>query len=972
MWLITGPFDGEEGAFTPKTKLLRTNTEHNLGRKGTPLIINNKKISGNHGSFHVGTFDASDPNSVPSLRFHGRKKQWRIKRGKAENHFSIGDEASLKDGDLVTVLSGGFDVKVEWRRVCCYSEDLAKDADLVAECTAIGINLVPQSSPEVTHYLTPELSATPSMAAALISSAHLVKPEWLHEVIRLAPALEATFSLPLVTKYRPVPGANLKEEWRAYGIWEPNEGRLHIFHDYRFLYVGEKARGVPLDVRQMLERGDGLVESFEVGSGVDKFRRAVSRGKAKEGKKLVLVGEERALEAAVGKEALQELVQEAKSFGLSFNSADTLVQTVLDANTTKLDSEGGTSKVLPEESSSSIEVEEKRPSPPPSPRPRRLLRRRAAASREASAAPDVTPEETSQPTAGGLRRRTVSRRNAPDDMVTGLDDPSSILDGISDLDFGVPDVDTPAPVAPVAPTPRPTRLKRRLRSTEPSRESALESTFEIGDTFVEPPLKKFKALFEASDPENLLMAAGSSQAVDSDPFGPETPAMASGMSQMDSMSMVPASQTQTQSETTQGRAGAYRANALATLAALREEEEEESVPAPATTTSPAAKAGAAVLKNLKRRLRDEDGDVEMGEEGEEGSHLVSRPPAKRRATEVDQVEKSVPPQRGTSKAPTLAPEASTSASKDKEKGKSKTKGKTGAEEKKPDKDSAFLKALASTKRGKKKEDNFDREFNDLKISKPVLDEGPEPEEEWAVLAEFGDDTGLRGNFMTILEMPVFKERNGNAGRERENANPEWQGKPNFKKFKKKDLRSERTKVDLFVVNEEMSGGSYWRDEEDQDDFKTKIAKPKLRATGKRAASAAPPNSDSDDDDEPAPKTARSRKAPSRAGSSGPSQRATSQRKASSQKSKRSTIIEEDEDDDDDGGERSQLFLPDEDDDEDINPFGSDEEDEQGSHTLRSTGSRASARKAAPAKPARKPVRRYSDEDDSDEGVFKGF
>ena len=48
-----------------------------------------------------------------------------------------------------------------------------------------------------------------------------------------------------------------------------------------------------------------------------------------------------------------------------------------------------------------------------------------------------------------------------------------------------------------------------------------------------------------------------------------------------------------------------------------------------------------------------------------------------------------------------------------------------------DTDAAFLQALASTKRGKRREDDFDREFNNLRISKPEIgqDAGDDADEE---------------------------------------------------------------------------------------------------------------------------------------------------------------------------------------------------------------------------------------------------
>lgn len=145
-----------------------------------------------------------------------------------------------------------------------------------------------------------------------------MKPEWLQEVLRLGDSpspgtlspFEENFNLPSATKYRPGFASTLDPPQKVYNIWEPNEERLHIFKDYRFLCVGEKARPAPLDLRQMLERGDGTYESFDVHLGVDKFRRAVTRGRAKQGKKLVLVGDEGLLAAAVGKDVLRDFVQE--------------------------------------------------------------------------------------------------------------------------------------------------------------------------------------------------------------------------------------------------------------------------------------------------------------------------------------------------------------------------------------------------------------------------------------------------------------------------------------------------------------------------------------------------------------------------------------------------------------------------------------------------------------------------------------
>ena len=108
---------------------------------------------------------------------------------------------------------------------------------------------------------------------------------------------------------------------------------------------------------------------------------------------------------------------------------------------------------------------------------------------------------------------------------------------------------------------------------------------------------------------------------------------------------------------------------------------------------------------------------------------------------------------------------------------------TGAAIGKPDQDKEFLKALASKKKGKKNEDAFDREFNNLRISKPDINQqSSRAQEDYEILADFGDDGDLRGNFMVVMELEVpEKERRGiRRGDER----MDWEGREDFKKFKR--------------------------------------------------------------------------------------------------------------------------------------------------------------------------------------------
>jgi hypothetical protein len=130
--------------------------------------------------------------------------------------------------------------------------------------------------------------------------------------------------------------------------------------------------------------------------------------------------------------------------------------------------------------------------------------------------------------------------------------------------------------------------------------------------------------------------------------------------------------------------------------------------------------------------------------------------------------------------------------------------KSGSAPGKPDTDAAFLRAVASTKRGKKAEDEFDREFNKLKISKPDM-QHHEQEKEWAILDDFEEDKGIRGNFMVVMEMDVYS-KNDRRHTPVNTASLEWQIRPNFKKFKKV---GEKSFISLIFLSNLFNRSRLW-------------------------------------------------------------------------------------------------------------------------------------------------------------------
>jgi hypothetical protein len=195
-----------------------------------------------------------------------------------------------------------------------------------------------------------------------------VKPEWLMEVLRLGnlarnneqsngTSLEDHFVLPQETKFRPSFSPSLMPSQKAFDIWEPNEERVNFFGPMRFICLLEKVTQADSEVREAIHRGGGTLEVFDIHSGIAKFRKALTRSQAKDGKQTVVIGDADAMQTAIGTEDWDKLVSEARryplmysilhcrllnesysSFGSDVWSPSKLVQSVLSVNLTLLQS----------------------------------------------------------------------------------------------------------------------------------------------------------------------------------------------------------------------------------------------------------------------------------------------------------------------------------------------------------------------------------------------------------------------------------------------------------------------------------------------------------------------------------------------------------------------------------------------------------------------------------------------------------
>lgn len=182
----------------------------------------------------------------------------------------------------------------------------------------------------------------------------------------------------------------------------------------------------------------------------------------------------------------------------------------------------------------------------------------------------------------------------------------------------------------------------------------------------------------------------------------------------------------------------------------------------------------ALANPRKRKAREDDEASVVAVEPPTISRVSSRagsvaPPPKRRA-----------PNRAQSVAlQTVVEEENTQPSPVKSTQKSKRTIKPTSTQ--LDTDENYLKALASMKRGKKKEDQFDRDFNNLRIAKPSTDRAEDLDIELLEWEALPKDMDTRGNFMVCVD--DVEVRQPGSSNTRGQDRPEWVGRPDFKKFK---------------------------------------------------------------------------------------------------------------------------------------------------------------------------------------------
>lgn len=202
---------------------------------------------------------------------------------------------------------------------------------------------------------------------------------------------------------------------------------------------------------------------------------------------------------------------------------------------------------------------------------------------------------------------------------------------------------------------------------------------------------------------------------------------------------------------------------------------------------------AATGSSRKRKSsdRDQDGDADMED--------ATRP--KRRVTSTSMSQQPDSGQNPSYTEPNLESSQSQSPTQPRilasSQAHTRSAGPRGAAPGAPDKDSALLDALAqhakedqgpSSKDAKSKNKGgkgatVDKEFSNMRIAEANDKEEASRRraEEMRVWEECEHDINVRGNFMVVELVDLVRRNRGPATR---SINPAWEGKPDFKKFKK--------------------------------------------------------------------------------------------------------------------------------------------------------------------------------------------
>ncbi|KAF8530117.1 hypothetical protein BU17DRAFT_59893 [Hysterangium stoloniferum] len=783
MWLITGPFDsatiGDETS--TKTKLLKPATTYDVGRhKENALFINSKKISRQNGEITLGEHteeDATNPAAVPTLSFRNTKSAIiKVDRGSDIISINPGMVVDLESGDIIHFSGSLIATHVLYKvlAICFYVEgqDFAPD---IAVCASFGIKLVTKHIRDVNYHLTTNITVplSPPVLLSLLNLAHFVTPNWLAAMTDLS--LTQTYTPPNTTKFLPTIEPALSQT-HPVSTWQPSKPRRSIFNGIRFIFavIGSGIGTETKAISDVATRGGGDRQLINVEKEAEgksawdsalKKRRTILREGMKSG--LVLVGDSEAMLARgvpkATRTAWEGMVEKARDAGMRIIPPSLINEAILTANPSLLDCtvegevaappSGVVPTAYPGEPSQSLSSAQSESQPPEEvTRPARRLTRRAT-SQTPAPVPATAPEVEAASTAMEGDVRVVVEPETSESQGGPRKKPlkrRAKTGGLINTLLGLDDGDTSMTALNSAQAEEVREKSVPVPPTPGSRTSRLKRRAGTAGTQPLDPLTQ--------DEENS--------------FGVQRLKKFKALFE----------------ESGQGR-----------MSGMEEEEEEgASFPGVSTGFIP----GDNILPPLREVEEEPQEPQAQAQKRKADAMDIDEAPSQAEAVEAAKKKRAV--------------EGSNEVERSQEPktfgGSSKAKGAAPG---KPDTDPSFLRALASLKRGKRTEDTFDREFNQLRIAKPDIRNidnaqasSSKVHYDWEGLDDFEKDVGIRGNFMQIVEMEVWKDKHasvddnrGERFMRRESGvggRLDWDGREDFKKFKRRGTNRDREIVPVVL------------------------------------------------------------------------------------------------------------------------------------------------------------------------------
>ncbi|CEL57786.1 titin [Rhizoctonia solani AG-1 IB] len=894
MWVISGPFDGaQEGV---KEKLLKPGTTYTVGRAkaGQSLLnrinLEQKSISHEHVEIIVGHYeidDVSDSQAKPTV-------QLVLKREKditvSNQRVGKGMVVDLEAGSEVA-LTNKISIYMLWKPVVVVNADnrVKKERmrEIAAAAAKIGVTVSKTWRDNATHFVTPSINMSRRVLHSLMLGIPLVDLKWLEELFRRGNALtvesepdengvvalESHFVLPNEQDFRPKSVKTDEDDEDITGwpieLWDANPARRTIWDGLQFHFFCDDA--APTEWIDQVQLGGGTFKSHNY-NPEHSGETVTTIEEAKALFQRIRLGAETMTGVAAMMSPVVIVVKPSELIALLGRSAWMLYQEGMRAN--------GFKHVTPKEITlaalrmdvKSIDCGLETFGPSTS-----LVQHRKSTTSVSSFPSVVAPSHTGDMSASGLPSAITS-------SVSGVPEPSEAPEPEP-----LPQARRPRPLKKLRPqsqepsaiqlpepaaqtglseisedkqelaseVPRPRLLKRRVKTTTIAEALGLDNSNASITPMIpleeepkpQPLREEVKRLERVKPPSSATVQEGSDIVVSS----------TSRPNRLKRRADVLAERTTT--APTPIEINVPEAPALKRYRQLFEGVERAassvfevhggstiSAAVPSQPVQPPEPADDT--RKRKSADRDEEDDANM----EDVTRAKRRVPASGISQKPDQLSQSAPswePNPGlqvTVQSQTLpASQAHTRAS-----------GSRGAAPGAPDKDNALLHALAQTeneaistlKTGKPKGAKtapIDQEFSNMRIVEEKEEEASRRRaEEMRVWEECERDVNVRGNFMVVELVNLVRRNRGPPVR---SINPAWEGKPDFKKFKKKAVGPRVARVAVFASSGENldygMGDDYWEQ--------------KAALAGVRGSSEGPPTHirvQDDDSDTPMPKIAK--------------------------------------------------------------------------------------------------------------------